>query len=171
MTIEKFAFLQQVTSSAGTGDGWILQCALFREPIAQHCGTKQKAPGLRRGLLLIRQDSAYRLTWTLAPTGARAAAAGAFTAGDNLDPERVLALVVRGGAGLAQRIQAVLRRTRGCSGESRQLEDHPRAAIQFAEARATDGLSVVTLISVPARMLVSPVRVNSLPLRLRTTGG
>ncbi len=25
-------------------------CALFREPIAQHCGTKQKAPGLRRGL-------------------------------------------------------------------------------------------------------------------------
>jgi hypothetical protein len=25
----------------------------FREPIAQHCGTKQKAPGLRRGLLLI----------------------------------------------------------------------------------------------------------------------
>ena len=26
---------------------------LFREPIAQHCGTKQKAPGLRRGLLLM----------------------------------------------------------------------------------------------------------------------
>src|SRR5579872_13739 len=37
--------------------------------------------------------------------------------------------------------------------------------------RATDGLSVVTLISVPARMLVAPVRVNSLPLRLRMTGG
>ncbi len=37
--------------------------------------------------------------------------------------------------------------------------------------RATAGLSVVTLISVAARMLVSPVRVNSLPLRLRTTGG
>src|ERR1700691_4379117 len=43
MTIEKFAF-EQVTSSAGTGDGWIIQCALFREPIAQHCGTKQKTP-------------------------------------------------------------------------------------------------------------------------------
>jgi hypothetical protein len=43
----------EVTSSAGTGDGWILRCALFREPIAQHCGTKQKAPGLRRGLVLI----------------------------------------------------------------------------------------------------------------------
>src|SRR5688572_23917524 len=35
----------------------------------------------------------------------------------------------------------------------------------------TDGLSVVTLYSVPARTLVSPSAVNSLPLRLRTTGG
>jgi hypothetical protein len=26
---------------------------LFREPIAQHCGTQQKALGLRRGLMLI----------------------------------------------------------------------------------------------------------------------
>ena len=43
----------RVTSSAGKGDGWILQCALFRGLIAQHCGTKQKAPGLRRGLLLM----------------------------------------------------------------------------------------------------------------------
>ena len=35
----------------------------------------------------------------------------------------------------------------------------------------TDGLSVVTLISVPARTLVAPVTGNSLPLRLSTTGG
>src|SRR6202034_3025661 len=68
-------------------------------------------------------------------SGARAANAGAFTAGDNLDPQRVLARVVRGGAGLAQRIEPLLRRTRGCRGESRQLENHPRAAIQFAEAK------------------------------------
>src|SRR5688500_7472069 len=60
----------------------------------------------------------------------RGAVAG-VTAGDNLDPERILALVVRGVAGLAQRVQAALRRARGCSGESRELEDHPRAAIQF----------------------------------------
>src|SRR5688500_11418548 len=33
------------------------------------------------------------------------------------------------------------------------------------------GRSVVTLYSVPARTLVAPVAVNSLPLRLRTTGG
>src|SRR5262252_1070223 len=36
--------------------------------------------------------------------------------------------------------------------------------------RHTDGLSVVTLISVAARTLV-PVKLYSLPLRLRTTGG
>ena len=36
--------------------------------------------------------------------------------------------------------------------------------------RDTVGLSVVTLISVPARTLLA-VRVYSLPLRLRTTGG
>ena len=41
--------------------------ALFREPIALHCGTKQKAPGLCRGPLLKQQGSAYRLTWTVAP--------------------------------------------------------------------------------------------------------
>src|SRR5580765_1095201 len=33
------------------------------------------------------------------------------------------------------------------------------------------GLSVVTLYSVPARTLVAPLAVNSLPLRLRTIGG
>src|SRR5206468_12354994 len=37
--------------------------------------------------------------------------------------------------------------------------------------RDKDGLSVVTLISVPARTLVCPVTGKSLPLRLRTTGG
>ncbi len=33
------------------------------------------------------------------------------------------------------------------------------------------GLSVVSLISVPARTLVSPANVTVLPLRLSTTGG
>lgn len=37
--------------------------------------------------------------------------------------------------------------------------------------RFTLGLSVVTLISVPARTVVPPVTLYSLPLRLRTTGG
>src|SRR5205085_11450396 len=60
--------------------------------------------------------------------------AGARVAvGDNLDPERGLVFVVRRDAGLTQRIEAVLRRTRCCRGKSRQLEDHPRAAIQFIQ--------------------------------------
>ena len=98
----------------------------------------------------------------------RGAVAG-VTAGDNLHPERILALVVRGGAGLAQRIQAVLRRTRGCGGESRQLEDQHEPLSSSVRVRDTDGLSVVTLISVPARTLPE-LKVYSLPLRLRTTG-
>src|SRR5262249_53390593 len=60
-------------------------------------------------------------------------AAGTVTVGDHLDPKCILVLEVRGVAGLAQRIQAVLWRTRGCGGESRQLEDHPRTAIHFRQ--------------------------------------
>src|SRR6185436_19259703 len=60
-------------------------------------------------------------------------AVAGVTARDHLDPECILVLEVRGFAGLAQRIEAVLRRTRGCGGESRKLEDDPGAAIQFRQ--------------------------------------
>src|SRR5262245_26836275 len=66
----------------------------------------------------------------------RAAANGAASTvavGDHLDPQGILALVVRGVAGLAQRIQAALLRTGGCGGEPGQLEDHPRAAIHLRQ--------------------------------------
>src|SRR5262245_3602422 len=63
----------------------------------------------------------------------RASGIRTVTVGDNLDPEGILVLVVRGGAGLAQRSQAVLGRTRGCGSESRQLEDHPRAGIHLRQ--------------------------------------
>src|SRR5512145_2943170 len=69
-----------------------------------------------------------------AARAATRAAAKDVTAGDELDPKQAIALVVRGGVGLAQRIQAVHRRTRGCSGESRQLEHRPRTGIQFRHA-------------------------------------
>ena len=49
-----------------------------------------------------------------------------------------------------------------------KMTQEPRSS--SAKLRGSDGLSVVTLISVPARTLV-PVTVYSLPLRLRTTGG
>src|SRR6516165_9486256 len=64
---------------------------------------------------------------------ARAAGESTVTVGDHLDPQCILALVVRGITGFAQRIQAALLRTRGCGGESRQLEYHPRAAVQFRQ--------------------------------------
>src|SRR5688572_32221310 len=66
----------------------------------------------------------------------RAAANGATSTvavGDHLDPKCILVLEVRRVAGLAQRIQAALLRTRGCGGEPRQLEDHPRAGIHFRQ--------------------------------------
>src|SRR5215471_5494786 len=86
----------------------------------------KKAPGLGRGLA---HTAGLSLPADLeAGSATRAAANGAastVTVGDHLDPKCILVLEVRGLAGLAQRIQAVLRRTRGCGGESRQLEDHP----------------------------------------------
>src|SRR5580700_4572574 len=62
------------------------------------------------------------------------AAAKDVTARDKLDPKRTVAFVVRSGTGRAKCIQAALLPTRRCSGESRQLEDHPRALIQFRHA-------------------------------------
>ena len=52
---------------------------------------------------------------------------------------------------------------------SSKITHEPRSS--SVRVRGTDGLSVVTLISVPARTLVPPVTVNSLLLRLSTTGG
>src|SRR5688572_21734533 len=68
------------------------------------------------------------------PTSTAGRGAKDVTARNKLDPQRTVALVVRGGVGLAQRVQAVLRRTRGCRGETRQLEHHPRTGIQFRHA-------------------------------------
>src|SRR5277367_4191764 len=108
-----------------------LSRARVEAPVSEHWGRPRPVPGA----LAQTTGSGLAADLDAGCPGARAAHAGAFTVGDNLDPKRVLALVVRGGAGLAQRIQAVLGRTRVRSGESRQLEDHPRAAIQFAEAQ------------------------------------
>jgi hypothetical protein len=58
----------------------------------------------------------------------RAAASGAASTvavRDHLDPQCILVFKEGCVAGLAQCIQAALRRTRGCGAESRQLEDYP----------------------------------------------
>src|SRR6516164_9101365 len=95
-----------------------------------------KAPGLCRGLLLVQRGCCLPagLEAGSATRAAVGAAAKDVTGGNKLDPKRTVAFVVRGGTGLAECIQAALLRTRRCSGESRQLEDHPRAAIQFLHA-------------------------------------
>src|SRR2546423_1882522 len=102
---------------------------------SQRWGNPRPVPGA----LAHTTESSLPADLDAGSSSARAASAGAFTVGDHLDPERILGLVVRGGTGLAQLIQAVLRCTRGRSGESRQLEDPPRAAIQFAEAQGHGG--------------------------------
>src|SRR5262245_39935013 len=84
---------------------------------------KQKSPRPAPGALA--NTAGFSLPADLdAGSTARGAVAG-VTDGDQLDPERILVLEVRGVAGRAQRIQTVLLRTRGCGGESRQLEDYP----------------------------------------------
>src|SRR5207247_4004516 len=96
----------------------------------------KRAPGHSRGLLLVQQGCCLPagLEAGSATRAAVRAAAKDVTGGDKLDPKRTVAFVVRGGTGPAYCIQAALLRTRRCSGESRQLEDHPRAAIQFRHA-------------------------------------
>ena len=99
------------------------------------------------------------------------AAAKDVTAGDKLDPKRTVALVVRGGTGLAKCIQAALLRTGRCRGESRQLEDHPRAAVQFLHAEV-QGRPFGRHLDLGTRSYVGcSSDGKSLPLRLRTTGG
>src|SRR5688572_12145784 len=99
------------------------------------CCTSKRAPGNSRGLLIVQQGCCLPADLE-AGSAAGAATLGArnVTAGDKLDPQRIRALVVRSVARLAQRIEAVHRRTRGCRRESRQLEHHPRTGIQFRGA-------------------------------------
>ena len=93
----------------------------------------KRAPGHSRGLLVVQQGCCLPADLE-AGSSSRAttrAAAKDVTGGDELDPKRTVALVVRGHTGLAKCIQAALLRTRRCCGESRQLEHHPRTGIQL----------------------------------------
>ena len=108
----------------------------FRESLRRAAVAKQKSPRPGPGALFAH-TAGFSLPADLeagsATSAAANGAASTVTVGDHLDPKCILVLEVRGVAGLAQRIQAVLRRTRGCGGEPRQLEDHPRAGIHFRQ--------------------------------------
>jgi hypothetical protein len=74
---------------------------------------EQQAPGLRRGLLLVQKGCGLPTDLEVgSATCGGGLATKDVTAGDKLDPERTVAFVVRGRGGFAQRVQAVLRRTR-----------------------------------------------------------
>src|SRR5580700_7473569 len=132
MTIEKFAFpsASDVQCREATVGSFNAHCSGNRSGgSAVETKSPRPAPGALAhiaGFSLPVDQEAGSATWAAAR-----AAPKDVTAGDKLDPKRTVAFVVRGGTGLAKCIQAALLRTRRCSGESRQLEDHPRAAIQF----------------------------------------
>src|SRR5690606_17885899 len=88
----------------------------------------KKPPALRPGAVVDAPG------WSLAADlqAGGGATSGAHV-GDPLHPLRVVRLVVRSGVGLAQGIEAVHRRARGCGVEPRQLEVHPGAGIQFRQ--------------------------------------
>src|SRR5688572_21683404 len=98
-------------------------------------GTPEKAPGLKPGALAQAAGCSLPADLEAGSTTGPAAngATSTVAVGDHLDPQCILILEPRRVAGLAQRIQAALLRTRGCGGEPRQLEDHPRAGIHFRQ--------------------------------------
>src|SRR5436190_20768057 len=117
----------------------------------------------------MRQGPAYRLTWRLVPPP------GAPLPGSPLE----ITLTQSASLSLKYEVSPALRSASRLScgapeaavvnpGSSKITHEPLSSSVTL---RGTDGLSVVTLISVPARTLVAPVTGNSLPLRLRTTGG
>src|SRR3984885_6736571 len=137
----------------------------FRDPIAQHCGTKQKAPGLRRGSCSKQQGSAYRLTWTLVPPApgpapwAPSPVETTLTQSASLSLKYEVALALRS----ASRLSCGAPEAGGVNPGSSRITHEP--ASSSVRERDTVGLSVATLISVPARPLVA-VTLDFFPLRL-----
>src|ERR1700685_1147633 len=144
----------------------------FREPTAQHCGTQQKAPawGWGWGSCSKEQDSAYRLTWTLVPPTkgpapwAPSPVETTLTQSASLSLKYEVSLDMRS----ASRLFCCVPEAAEVNPGSWKITQDPLSS--SVRERDTVGLSVVTLISVPARMFV-PVTLYSLPSRLRTTGG
>ena len=146
-----------------------------RGPIGQ-----KNAPGLSRGHCSNDRFEAYRLTWMLlpppagvpmpiprGPPGAAAAGPGetSLTQSESLSLKYEVVLALRS----ASRLLCCAPEAAVVNPGSWKITHEPLSSWLTLMGRF--GLSVTTLISVPATTLVSPVAVNSLPLRLRTTGG
>ena len=117
----------------------------------------------------MRQGPVYRLTWTLVPPpGAPLPGSPletTLTQRASLSLKYEVALALRS----ASRLSCGAPEAAVVNPGSWKMTQEPRSS--SVTVSGTDGLSVATLISVPARTLVPPVTVNSLPLRLSTTGG
>src|SRR5580698_11366760 len=99
---------------------WISSRPQHRRTLCQTCFALVPVRSPRAAPGALADTAVFNLPADLdAGSTTRAATAG-VTGGDNLDPECVLVLEVRGVTGLAQVIQAVLRRTRGCGRELRK---------------------------------------------------
>src|SRR3974390_1003257 len=141
----------------------------LRENRLRSIAVRNKKPSaLARGLMLKQQGSAYRLTWRLVPPpGAPVPLSPletTLTQSASLSLKYEVSLAVRSASRLFCCVPdaAVVN-----PGRSKMTQEPLSSSVRL---RDTDGLSVVTLISVPDRTLV-PVTLYSLPLRLRTTGG
>src|ERR1700683_5339010 len=144
-----------------------LSCARVEAPVL----SVGEAPGQCRGPLLMRQDPAYRLTWTLVPPAPGPLMRAPSPLETTLTQSESLPLWYEGAVAVrrASRLSCGVPESAVANPGSSKITHEPLSSSLRCSAR--DGLSVVTLISVPARMLVSPIRVTSLPLRLRMTGG
>src|SRR5690606_14595802 len=123
------------SSNAGTNDPTRreqLFLLIERPPRTERRSGRKKPPAASRGLLLKRKLSSSAHLEPLSGAGtATRAAPGHVTGGDDLDPKRAVALVVRRGGGGPQRVEAVHRRARGRRREPRQLEHHPGARVEL----------------------------------------
>src|SRR3984957_3180816 len=128
--------------------------------------TKSPLPVL--GAHAQQQGSAYRLTWRLVPPpGAPVPGSPletTLTQSASLSLKYEVSLDMRS----ASRLFCCVPEAAVVNPGSWKITQHPLSSSD--RERDTVGLSVATLISVPARTLV-PVRLYSLPLRLRMTGG
>src|ERR1051325_6675303 len=114
----------------------------------------------------MREGAVYRLTWTLVPPLGPPASAPlpletTLTQSESLSLKYEVSLALRS----ASRLSCGAPEAAVVNPGSSKITHEPGSS--SVRERDTDGLSVVTLISVPARTLV-PVTLYSLPLRLRT---
>src|SRR5688572_32068877 len=142
-------------------------CAAGIAPVAPRART-QEAPGfVPVGFLRTEEDAAYRLTWMVVPPPrpmGPLSGETTLTQSASLSLKYEVSLALRS----ASRLLCSVPEAAVVNPASSKITHEP-ASISVS-VRFRDGLSVATLISVPARTLPE-LKLYSLPLRVSTTGG